>query len=301
MKSLVCLRAIFVVGTAVAVFDPASVRSETLLERGRYLVNGILSCGNCHTPKGPDGNPLPGKELSGGGVTFNTPTFATPSSNITPDRETGIGSWSDQDIKRALREGVRPDHAKLPGTKLAPSMPIGQYKLLTERDLDAVVAYLRSIPAIRNELPGPVYKADIAYMPDPAGGHPLTEEQLRDPVVNGRYLGAIGHCMVCHSPVVRGAPDLVNAFGKGGRRFGPPVVTGYPAEWKGSVAPNITSDKKSGLGDWSDADIKRAIAKGISRDRRTLTFPMGFPWLATLKESDLDALVAWLRTVPPGE
>ena len=181
MKSLVCLRAIFVVGTAVAVFDPASVRSETLLERGRYLVNGILSCGNCHTPKGPDGNPLPGKELSGGGVTFNTPTFAAPSSNITPDRETGIGSWSDQDIKRALREGVRPDHAKLPGTKLAPSMPIGQYKLLTERDLDAVVAYLRSIPAIRNELPGPVYKADIAYMPDPAGGHPLTEEQLRDP------------------------------------------------------------------------------------------------------------------------
>ena len=92
MRGLVWLKAIFLAGAAIAVFDPSSVRSETLQERGRYLVNGILSCGNCHTPKGPDGNPVPGKELSGGGVIYDTPTFSGPSSNITPDRETGIGN-----------------------------------------------------------------------------------------------------------------------------------------------------------------------------------------------------------------
>jgi hypothetical protein len=117
MDILIRRSAVFAIGIAIAASFSTSAGSETLIERGGYLVNGILSCGNCHTPKGPDGNPLPGKELSGGGVSFDTPTFSAASSNITLDRETGIGSWSDQDIKRALRDGIRPDHANYPAQR----------------------------------------------------------------------------------------------------------------------------------------------------------------------------------------
>jgi len=127
------------------------------IERGRYLVEGILGCGNCHTPKSPAGEPIAGRNL-GGGVTFSVPPFAGAASNITPDRETGIGSWSDADIKRAIVEGKRPNYGRLANTELAVVMPTSFIKALTPSDLDAVVAYLRSVPAIRNEVVPPVYR-----------------------------------------------------------------------------------------------------------------------------------------------
>ena len=162
---------------------------------------------------------------------------------------------------------MRPDHAKLPGTKPRISMPIGQYKLLTERDLDAIVAYLRSIPAIRNELPGPVYKAGNGLRHRPVrrstidGRSPTRSCSKR--TLSRRYRALHGFAIPRWREAARSCECL---WQRRPEIWIPPVVTGYPAEWKGSVAPNITSDKKSGLGDWSDADIKRAIAKGISRD-----------------------------------
>jgi hypothetical protein len=108
-----------IAGAALAIGASSNARSQTLVERRGYLVNTIMACGNCHTPKGPDGLPIAGKELSGGGVILDTPGFTVTGTNITSDRETGIGTWSDDEIKIALTEGVRPSHAKLPGVKLS--------------------------------------------------------------------------------------------------------------------------------------------------------------------------------------
>src|SRR5512147_2369260 len=113
----------FLVGTGVllaAFLAPTgTAASQPLAERGRYLVNSILACGNCHTPRSPTGELITDRALAGGGVSFTTPAFDATSSNITPDRQTGIGSWTDVEIKRALTEGVRPSHGRLANTSLA--------------------------------------------------------------------------------------------------------------------------------------------------------------------------------------
>ena len=134
--------------TVVVVASAASAQSP--VERGNYLVNGVLTCGNCHTPRAKGGVFDMARQLSGGPQVFDEPSFTVRGANITPDKETGIGSWSEADIKRAMIEGRRPD-----GTQLAPIMPYGFYKVFTERDLDAVVAYLRSVPAISNKVAPP--------------------------------------------------------------------------------------------------------------------------------------------------
>lgn len=286
---------------AVLIAGIGNAMAETLVERGSYLVNTIMACGNCHTPKDASGQPMSGKELSGGGLTFNTPGFTATASNITPDRETGIGAWSDADIRRALTEGIRPGHVALGGVPLAPPMPSVFYKALTTRDLDAVVAYLRAVPPIRNMVPAPVYKMPVKYVPYPGAEQPYSEDALKDPVKRGAYLVTAGHCMICHTPFVNGVPDYKGAFGKGGRAFGPPGDIGFPNTWDGSVSRNITAHEKSGLGSWSDIEIKRAITRGISRDGRVLKPPMAFGWYAHLDDADLDAIVAWLRTLPPLE
>jgi mono/diheme cytochrome c family protein len=298
MKNLaVGVAAILAAMISVAVSSGA--RSQTLVERGNYLVNTVMACGNCHTPKGPDGLPVAGKELSGGGVVFVTPGFTAAGANITPDRETGIGAWSDDDIKLALTQGIRPPQAKLPGVRLAAAMPVAQYRALTANDLNAVVAYLRTIPAVRNEVRAPVYTRDPVYAPYPGADKPYTEEVLQDDVTRGRYLATIGHCMTCHTTMVGGALDYANSFGKGGRFFGPATDKGFPDSWTGSTAKNITSDRNAGIGSWNDAEVKRAITQGIDRDGHALSFPMGFFWYGRMADQDVNAVVAWLRTLPP--
>jgi mono/diheme cytochrome c family protein len=289
------------VALAGSVAVSAGQPAETALARGNYLVNSILGCGNCHTPKDAEGKPIAGKELAGGGLTIATPGFTATGSNLTPDRETGIGSWSDAEIKRALTEGIRPGHSPLANAKLVPVMPVPYYKALTAGDLDAVVAYLRSLPAVRNTVPAPVYKVPISYEPYPGAAKPYTDDAMRDPVQRGAYLAAIGHCMECHTPFTKDAPvpDYRNSFGKGERQFGPPVDSGFPASWKGSLSRNITSHRTAGIGAWSDEEIKRAISKGIGRDGRQLQPPMPYLWYARMNDADLSAIVAWLRTLPP--
>ena len=137
-----------------------SAAAETPAERGDYLVNTIMACGNCHSPRDAEGRLIPGKAFSGG-LTFVTPPFTATAPNITPDAETGIGSWSDAEIKRALVEGMRPDHGHLAGVPLAAIMPANFYRALLPEDLDAVVAYLRTVKPIRSEVPDPVYKAPV--------------------------------------------------------------------------------------------------------------------------------------------
>jgi mono/diheme cytochrome c family protein len=283
------------IGCALLLAASGAAMAESPVERGFYLVNTIMACGNCHTPRDADGRTIAEKAFSGG-LAFTTPAFiAAP--NITPDVETGIGSWSDAEIKRALVEGIRPDHGRLAGVPLAAIMPANFYRALLPDDLDAVVAYLRTIKPIRNEVPEPVYKAPVrrdAY-PDAEAG--FDKSMLADPVRRGAYLVTTGHCMECHSAWSRGSSDFKNGLGRGGRLF--PPREGAPDGTPASIAANITSDPTVGIGAWSDQEIGRAITHGIARDGRMLKPPMAYAYYAGLKETDLADIIAYLRTVPP--
>ncbi len=274
--------------------------AEAPVERGRYLVESILACGNCHTPKSPTGEPIAELNLAGSGLSFTLPPFSGSATNITPDPETGIGRWTDAEIKRAIVEGLRPNHGRLANTPLAAVMATPFFKALLPRDLDAIVAYLRTVKPVRSETPQPTYKMPVHHdrYPDAEAG--FTESVMADPVRRGAYLVTIGHCMECHSPRVKGISDY-SKLGAGGRVFNAQLVQGLPPSWPGATAPNVTTHPKSGLGRWSDAEIKRAIAQGVSRDGRALQGPMGFSYYARMTEKDLDAIVAYLRTVPPIE
>lgn len=273
--------------TAVILLLSGAVSAETPLERGAYLANSILACGNCHTPRGPDG-PIADKVLAGGNP-FEAPPFSVFSSNLTPDRATGVGAWSDAELKTAIVEGERPD-----GVPLAPIMPYAFYHVMLPSDLDALVAYLRSVPPVANEVPAPVYRQIIRAEPPPGFEKPPTKAEFATPEGRGKYLVGIGHCMECHTTRgPHGEPDFAGGFGAGGMEI--------PGPWGVSVAANITSSKAKGLGDWTDAEIKRAITEGVSRDGRKLKPPMAFASYARMKPEDVDAIVAYLRTVPAVE
>jgi mono/diheme cytochrome c family protein len=172
-------------------------------------------------------------------------------------------------------------------------MPTHFYTVFSLGDLDAVVAYLRSVPAVHNEVPPPIYKTALPSEVFPGADKPPSESDLRDPVERGRYLATVGHCMECHTPGAIGHHDFTGGLGKGGQKFLGP--------WGESVSRNITSHKETGIGAWSDAEIKRAITEGIRPDGSRLKPPMGFAWYARMNDEDLTAIVAYLRTVPPKE
>jgi mono/diheme cytochrome c family protein len=270
--------------TAVLV-QVSAAHAQTPVQRGEYLVTSIMTCGNCHTPKGPGGAPQNDKLLSGG-LRFDEPVFDVTASNITPDKETGIGAWSEADIKKLLLTGMRPN-----GVAVAPIMPFAFYKNMLPSDIDAVVAYLKSIPPVKNRVPAPIYKVAVQATPYPDAQNPVKESDLQDPVARGRYLATIGHCMECHTPMDKGHHLYDSALGKGGMEF--------PGPWGKSVSANITSSKTSGLGNADPATIKRAITQGIGQDGRKLKPPMDYPAYAKMTDQDLEALVAWVRTIPP--
>jgi len=272
---------------SVAGMLSATAQAQTPVERGRYLVEGILTCGNCHSPRGPGGVIDTTKLYSGGPQTWDEPTFTVKGSNITPDLDSGIGKWSADDIKKALIEGVRPS-----GGPLAPIMPYSFYKVFTTGDLEAIVTYLRSVPAVSNTVQPPVYKATLHVEVPPGADERMTEADLRDPAKHGFYLVTIAHCMECHTPRVNDRLDFAN-LGKGGQTFHGP--------WGESVSRNITSHPEKGIGAWSDDEIKRAITQGIRKDGSHLKPPMGFVWYARMTDADLSAIVTYLRTVPPKE
>ncbi len=280
----------FLIAALGSCAQPSSRDSaEVLLARGDYLVNGIMTCNHCHTPKDKAGDPVMARQFAGGVQRFDEVTFTATGSNITMDAETGIGKWSDADIKRALVEGVRPN-----GVKLAFIMPYSLYKALTPRDLDAVVSYMRTVAPINAKVALPLYKSAQITYPYPGAEKPMTENDLRDPVKRGLYLANLGHCMQCHAD--RGHDDVPNyrtGAGKGGRVFKSPAGL--------STAANITSHPTKGLGAWSDAEIKRALKDGVSRNGRPLAINMATyaQYLKRLTDEDLNALVAWIRTLPP--
>ena len=270
---------------AMTAAAPALAQTGTPAERGKYLVEGISGCGNCHTPNGPNGKVA--NMAFAGGLMEDNKAFRAVAANITPDRETGIGAWTDAEIGRAIREGVSRD-----GRVMGPPMPFGLYRGMSDADLAAIIAYLRTVPAVRNA-PGkseyriplpPSYGPTVEKVPGPARG-PTAEY--------GAYLaGPLGHCVECHTPMGPRGRDW-NKLGQGGQPFEGP--------WGVAVARNITSSKEHGLGAWTDAEIERAVRTGVSKDGRKLFPPMGYAYYATIDAQDMKALIAFLRTIPPQE
>ena len=172
---------------------PPLLLAETPVERGEYLVRGPMSCGNCHTPQGPDG-PDMAMELAGGQLLIDDAMMKAYSANITPAGE--VGQWSDAELARAIREGIRPD-----GTLIGPPMPFSLYKDLSDTDLAAIVAFLRTLEPIENVPPKSVYNIPLP----PAYGPPVTHvaDIPRGPTAEyGKYMaGPIAHCLECHTPM----------------------------------------------------------------------------------------------------
>ena len=254
-----------------------------LVEHGKRLMNGIVACGNCHVQRGPQGEPLFDKGQSGGMV-FDEPPFRAVASNITPDKATGIGRWTDAQLAKAIREGLRPD-----GTLIGPPMPIAYYRQLSDRDLAAIVAYLRAQPAVEHAVEKSVYRMPLPASYGPPVRH-VNTPSAKDKHKRGEYLANIGHCMECHTPRSPKGELLMSQRGAGGQAFTGP--------WGTSVSRNLTPHE-SGLKDWTDAEIARAIRDGVRKDGTPLKPPMGFGFYKTIIDADMDALIAYLRSLKP--
>jgi mono/diheme cytochrome c family protein len=271
----------------LALIRTANAAQPDPVKRGDYLVNTILTCGNCHTPKGPTGADIMDKAFSGG-LSWDEAPFKVTAPNITQDKETGIGKWSARDIRRLLRKGIKPD-----GTPIATIMPTGFYEIITKKDMNAIVAYVRTLKPVKNKVPDPIYKMKQVRQIFPGAERRYREAMFSDRQKHGFYLVTIGHCMECHTPMVKGRHDWAKDLGRGGFEF--------PGPWGVSVSRNITSSKTKGIGAWTDAEIKRAITTGVDKDGKHLKPPMGFHYYAAMTDGDLNDIIAYLRTVPAKE
>jgi mono/diheme cytochrome c family protein len=278
---------------------PPEVRIEPapeLLERGRYLFHNVAACVVCHTPHEPSisGARIEPDRIGEGGPPFPLGSAGTLyAKNITP---AALGEWTDGEIVRALRDGVSRD-----GSPLFPLMPYFNYRGLSERDLHALVGYMRSLEPRASEVPErelrfPM-KLIIRMMPSPAGPYPAAPDP-NGSVEYGRYLVSAASCGDCHSPMDRGQPQPGREL-SGGNPF--PTGDGWVA-----YTANITPDSATGIGAWSrerfvDAFKAREALAAAPRlpapgERRS---PM--PWLSYsgMSEEDLGAIYDYLRTVEP--
>jgi mono/diheme cytochrome c family protein len=273
-----------ILGLAAIVAPPSAAKCEDALARGAELVRHVAACGQCHTPSSPQGAPIASLELAGG-ATKKLPLGTVTPPNITPDIKTGIGSWTEQDIVRALRTGRRPD-----GTIIGPPMPIAFYRSLSDADALAIATYLKSIPPISRAVPKSVYKVPlpISYGPPVTG---VATPQRSDKGVYGQYLAGIAHCVLCHTPVAEGRMDT-SRLGGGGRRY-------LDDDGGIVVSANITPDKTDGIGSWTDREIKTAITQGVTPRGVRLNSFMPSAFFSGMAPDDLDAIVAYLRRLKP--
>jgi mono/diheme cytochrome c family protein len=282
----------FAGGSTVALADyhaadptgvPAELAGADPVKRGEYLTRAA-DCMVCHT--------TPGGAPYAGGLEIRLPFGSIYTTNITPDKDTGIGKYSDADFLNAVQRGIRPD-----GTRLYPAMPYPSYTYMTDADALAIKAYLFSRPGAHaenraNTLSFPFNQRwsmifwSMAFNPNTR----FAPNTARSPEWNrGAYLAeALAHCGECHTP-----RNLGQALDNRKKYAG--AVT---AGWK---AFNISSDKGTGIGSWSDDEVASYLASGHAKSRGTAAGPMGEAVdqsFSTMTPSDIHALVAYVRSVP---
>jgi mono/diheme cytochrome c family protein len=261
---------------------PAELKGASLIERGQYLARAA-DCEACHTADG--GAPF------AGGRAFVLPFGTLYSTNITPDKETGIGGYTDANFLDALHKGIAPGNEKL-----YPAMPFTSYAYMTDADVGAIKAYLFSLkpvhaPDKENSLSFPFNQRSLMgiwallFNPDKR----FEPRTARDPQWNrGAYLvEALAHCGECHTP-----RNLMQAQNQR-EKFSGTVQAGWRAY-------NITADPKSGIGAWSEADLAHYLAMGHADGRGTATGPMAEAVdnsLHYLTQGDIAAMAAYLRSV----
>jgi mono/diheme cytochrome c family protein len=263
---------------------PAELADAELVTRGEYLARAA-DCSACHTT----GN---GRAYTGG-LGFVLPFGVIYSTNITPDKETGIGNYTDADFLRVMHQGVATG-----GKRLYPAMPYPSYTQMTDADALAIKAYLFSLPPVKvvqpaNTLAFPFNQRWLMALWSAAFSRDqrFMVNAERSPQWNrGAYLAeAMAHCGECHTP-------RTVAFSLDNRR----KFAG--AEQAGWRAYNITPDKKTGVGEWSADQIALYISHGHAEGRGTAAGPMGeaveqsFRYLT---RGDVEALVAYVTSVPP--
>jgi mono/diheme cytochrome c family protein len=278
------------------------------VKRGQYLVASVLSCGDCHTPRAADGKPIVAKLLSGVECFIDAHPPATDglgcvhSANLTPDA-TGLARYSDDEVKRMLRSGLRPDHSVLVDV-----MPYWAFSLLSDSDADAIVAYLRTIPAVAHDVPAnepPFDKPDPARLLTDAD-IPRAADGPQAGASNGRALASVA-CLECHTPdlaprTANSTPQDISRPFQGGRVFqsaslGLPVPP-FPAQ---IVSANLTPDD-TGLAGWSVADITKVLHSGIDNEGHALCPPMPFGPMggfAGLTDSDASDIANYLLHLQP--
>lgn len=291
-----------------SVAAPSASATPASVVRGEYLVRSIAGCGECHTPRDAQGNLEQGLWLSGVANRFDLTldddtTGGISAPNLTPF---ALASWTDAQVKQAFLDGVAPD-----GSPLFPLMPYYAYHNMTDADADAIVAYLRAIPAIANTTP-PRQTLPVALTqpapPIPVSAIPDTTLPSTDPsyaaAEQGRYLaGQVGFCLDCHTPWRLGAAqplDLTQVFA-GGRAFSsrdwvvpppaPPVVYSY----------DVTPDP-SGIAGWTPADVAVLLTEGTPPGGGALCRPMpSGPTgsLGGLSPGDALAIGTYLTTLAP--
>jgi mono/diheme cytochrome c family protein len=263
------------------------------LQRGKYIAENATGCMLCHSPmvmNGKDSIVTP-EDKKGAGQIF--PGTGLPgrivASNLTPDRETGVGNWTDDELARAIREGVGKD-----GRALFPLMPYRLFRNMSDEDLASVIVYLRSLAPVHNPLPKtevifPV-KYFIRVVPQPVTE--AVQADLSTPVSRGKYLVEIGSCIDCHTPRgPRGAPVPGIQFAGGPTLEGP---------WGKVASANITPDR-TGIGYYTPEMFVQTIRTGAVGGLRKLNPVMPWEAMRGMTDEDLNAMFAYLQTLKPVE
>lgn len=259
--------------------------SEEAIARGKALTV-LGDCASCHTAD-------PAKPFAGG-KRIDTPFGSVTSPNLTPDRDTGLGAWSDEEFLRALRYGVAPD-----GSHYYPAFPYPNFTKLIRDDILAIRAYLATLTPIRNAAPPPDLRWPLNYRVLMRGWNYLffkpgilMPDQSKSAEWNrGRYLveGA-AHCGACHTPK--------NMFGadKRGQAFGGGQIAGM-------FAPRLDSAERGGLKSWSVEDIVEYLQSG--RNGRSHAGPLMSEVVvnstSVMGGADVRAIAVYLKGLPPGE
>ena len=259
------------------------------LERGRYIATALSGCVYCHSPHDWAATETPviaGKEGSGEVEPYADLPGRIIAPNITPDPETGAGTWSDDQLARAIREGIGHD-----GRALFPLMPYTHFRAMSDEDVASVIVYLRSLPAVRNALPATEIIFPVKYLmrvvPEPLNS-PVAQEATPDPVKRGEQLINLAGCMDCHTPADKGQP-VAGMVGSGG--------SGFHGPWGFVASANITPDP-SGLSYYDETLFVDVIRTGSVKARK-LSPIMPVMVYKNLSDDDLKAMFAYLKTLKP--
>jgi len=258
------------------------------LARGKYLVDGVLGCFGCHTDADwskPGAPPFAGREGSGHiWSDQDLPWLVAP--NITPDKETGAGTWSDDTLARAIREGIGHD-----GRALFPMMPYPNYRDMSDEDLASVIVYVRTVPPVRNQLPTTKMPFPLNFfmqnVPQPLNSAVPSPDQST-PVARGAYLVKMGSCADCHTPQEKGQPMPGMDFAGGFLMHEP----------KGDVVSANITPAASGIGYYNEMTFIQALRAG-KVGARPLHYSMPFYFYGKMSDDDLTSIFAYLKTLKP--